>query len=381
TVGQKIRLPYDDKISSAMRNLWKQDLFGDVSIYLEKIVDDKIFLEIKVVERPRLSKYNFRGISKTEGNELKDKLGLVKSRVVTEALRQEAINNIKRYYQEKGFSRTTATVVETRDSLGVNNIILTFTIQKGSKTKINNISIAGNQAINDAKLLRAFKSTKVMSKATLHPVGSENVYEPNLVKENEYWKNLNFLSPSKTLDQLKPYFNFALFNSSKFNEKKYQTDLDGVIALYNKAGYRDASIMADTIYSVENGHLNIDVKVNEGKRYYFGDIDFKGQTKYSSEYLSKILGIKKGDIYNQALLEQRLGKAANPEGTEDISSLYMDDGYLFFNVTPIEVAIVGDTIDYEIRITEGPQATNNRITIVGNDRTSEHVIRRELRTF
>lgn len=381
-VGDEIGVPYDEKLSKAIQNLWKQELFSDISIKATRFVGDKVFLEIVIEERPRLSKYNFKGIRKSEATELKDKVGLVKNRVVTEATKKEAVVRIERYFSEKGFNDISVDVVEFIDSISVNSVVLTFDIDKGTRTRINQINIAGNSVASDTRLKRVLKGTKEMPRISLHPADEISVYEKNERSFDEYMKNFNFLYPSKTLNALDPYFRFNLFTASKFNEKKFETDKQTLIAYYNTLGYRDAIIQEDTVYKVDGGNINIDIKIREGHKYYFGDIEWKGNTKYSGEYLSKVLGIKKGDVYNIELLESRLGKVLTPDGMgDDISSLYMNDGYLFFNIEPIEVSIIDDTINYEMRITEGPQATIKNVIITGNQRTNEHVIRREIRTL
>ncbi len=381
TVGGKVRLPNDESIARALRNLWKQELFSNVSISASKIVGNKMFLEIKVEERPRLSRYNFRGIKKSEATELKEKTGLVKGRVVTEATQKESIVRIKKYFAEKGFGDVNIKVVQTVDTVTNNAVILTFDIDKGNKTHINQINIAGNTQASDLRLKRTLRGTKEMPRFSLYPADKISVYETENRSFGNYLAQKNFLSLSKTLQALDPYVRYNIFSSSKFNVKKYEEDKQSLVGYYNSLGYRDAAVEADTVYKVANGNINVDIKVREGRKYYFGNIEWKGNTKYSNEHLTRILGIKKGDVYNQELLEKRLGRQLSPEGGEDISSLYMDDGYLFFNIDPVEASIIGDTINYEMRITEGPQATIRNVSIVGNDRTNEYVIRRELRTL
>jgi outer membrane protein insertion porin family len=381
TVGEKIKLPNDEKISKAIRNLWKQDLFSDVAVNISKFVGDKIFLEIKVEERPRLSKYNFRGIKKSEAQDLKDKVGLVKSRVVTEATKKEAEVRIQRFFADKGFNGTTVKVLEKGDTAGSNTVILTFDVNKGTKSRINQINIVGNSIATDTRLKRTLKSTKEAPRISLYPADKVSVYGNEERSFSEYANNFGYLSLSKTLNALDPYFRYNFLTSSKYNTKKFEDDKLSLVAYYNSLGYRDAAVANDTVYGVDNGNINIDIRVKEGQKYYFGNMEWRGNTKYSSEYLTQILGIKKGDVYNQDMLDARLGRQLSPEGGQDISSLYMDDGYLFFSIEPIETSVVGDTINYEMRITEGPQATIKNVTINGNDNTNEHVIRRELYTL
>jgi outer membrane protein insertion porin family len=381
SVGKKIKLPYDESISKAIKNLWKQELFSDVNIFVEKIIDDKIFLKINVEERPRLSKYNFKGIRKGEAQELKNKLNLVKSKVITEAAKKESIVRVKRYFEEKGYGNTLVKIREKPDTFLVNSVILTFDIEVGKKTKVNQINISGNESASETRIKRSLKGTKEAGRISFHRADDVSVFEDSSKRSfGKYLTNAGFLSISKTLDALDPYFRPKFLKSSKFNEKKYEEDKEAIIEYYNTLGFRDASILADTIYSVGNGNINVDIKINEGRRYYFGDIKWKGNTKYSNETLTKLLGIKRGDIYDLELLSKRIGTIPDPAG-QDISSLYMDDGYLYFRIDPNETSVVGDTINYEMRITEGAQATINNITIEGNDRTNENVIRREIYTL
>ncbi|MBS1589016.1 MAG: outer membrane protein assembly factor [Bacteroidetes bacterium] len=381
TVGQKLRLPGDEGIARAIKNLWKQDLFSDVRVSITKVLGDKVFLDIHIEERPRLSKYNFRGIKKNEAQELKDKVGLVKSKVVTEATKRDAVSRIRKFFVDKGFGQTKVSVKERPDTTVANSVILTFDIAKGNKTKINQINIAGNTVATDSRLKRTFSATKEMPRLTLHRADAESIYPTDKITLSDYAKSLGFLSITKTIETLDPYFRFkGIFSSSKFNDQKYQDDKQNLIDYYNSLGYRDASIVDDTVYNISNGNINIDLTVKEGHRYYFGDIKWRGNTKYPDSTLADMLGIKKGDVYNQELLNKRLGVQPSPDGG-DVSSLYMDDGYLFFRIEPRETSIVGDTINFEMAITEGPQATIKNVTISGNNRTNEHVIRRELRTL
>ena len=383
TVGQKLHLPNDESIAKAIKSLWKQELFSNVNITITKYIDDKVFINIAVEERPRLSRFNFRNIKQNEAKELKGKISLVANKVVTEATKKEATERIKKYYTDKGFGRVQVKVLERKDSTAANKVILTFVIDKGNKTHINQVNIVGAENASEARLKRSLKDTKEMTRITLHPGAEVNVYPVPKRSFKKYVNQFGFLSPTKTLDALDQYFKFKLFSSSKFNATKFEADKTSMINYYNTLGYRDASVAADTVYPVMNGNINVDIRIKEGHKYYFGDITFKGNTKYSSEFLTRALGIKKGDTYNAALLETRMGRQLSPDGNgEDVSSLYMDDGYLFFNIEPVETSISGgDTINLEMRISEGSQATIRDINITGNERTNEHVIRRDIRTL
>jgi len=380
TIGDKIKLPNDASIAKAIQNLWKQNLFANIEINESKIVGEKIFLDIHITERPRLSKYNFKGAKENDVKEIKEKIGLVKSKVITEATKQNAVEKIKKYFIEKGYSNIAVGVSEKKDTSLINMAILTFTINKGQKVKINQINIFGNENATTLKLKGNMKGSKEMARLSLKSANDESVLGINQNRRKEYFIGKGFFSLTKTLQLIDPYFRYKIFSASKFNAKKYEDDKQAIVEYYNSIGYRDAAIEKDTFYSAKNGHLNIDVKVKEGKRYYFGEIEWKGNTKYTNEQLTKHTGIKKGDIYNNELLQKRLGKIPTQEA-DDISSLYLDDGYLAFNTELVEKSIIEDTINFEVKVIEGEQYTIRNVNIAGNDKTHEHVIRRELRTY
>lgn len=378
--GDKIRVPNDPKIAKAIQNLWKQNLFANIEIIADRFEGDKVFIILQIQERPRLSKFNFRGVKDNDAKELKDKVNLVKNKVVTEAAKQNAGEKVRKYFVEKGYANAKVQVVERPDTAYLNAVILTFNVYKGQKVKINQINVFGNEHATSLKLKKQMKGSKEMARISLFSADQESVYGKNETDFKSYLKGKGFLSISKTAQLIDPYLRYGVFSASKFNEKKYEEDKLSLIEYYNSIGYRDATIVADTLYNASNGHLNIDVKINEGNRYYFGEIEWKGNTKYTTEQLTKMLGIKRGDVFNQELLNKRLGKTPSMEG-DDISSLYLDDGYLGFNTEASEKSVIGDTINFEIRLTEGEQYTLRSIHIAGNDKTHEHVIRRELRTL
>jgi outer membrane protein insertion porin family len=381
SVGDKVTYPGGDNFSKAINNLWKQNLFSNIEIFFTKIQGDNIGLEIHVTERPRLSNYVFKGTRKADNEELGKKTGLVKGRVVTENTKISAVQAIQKFYTEKGFQSAEVKVEEIPDPTKTNTVTVVFNVNRGPKVRINEVNFYGNENISDIKLKKQMKGTKEMTKITIHPSEKRHTYgADSQTSFKDYISDLGFLSITKTKEYLDPYFRFKLFSSAKFNETKYTDDKDKVLQYYNSLGYRDAAIEADTQYINERGSLNVDLKVSEGHRYYFGDITWKGNTKYSDSILNLILGIKKGDIYNVQTLNRKLGKELTQEGG-DISGLYQDDGYLFFHIDPVETAVYNDTIDFEIRMSEGPQATIKNITISGNEKTKEHVIRREIRTL
>ena len=385
-VGDKVMLPGADNFSKAIANLWKQNLISNVDIYFTKLTGKKLSVEIAITERPRLSSFKFEGIKKGEGDDLNGKVGLIKGRVVTENMKRSAVEAIKKFFIDKGYRGVNVVISEEKANKAANTTSLLFTIDKGSKVKVSEIDFAGNDNVSDTRLKKQMKGTKEMSRFTIHPAKNINPYASDSNRStshlnfHEYLKQDAFLSPSKTKEFLDPYVRLKFLTSAKFNDKKYLEDKEKILNYYNSLGYRDAQIIADTQYFNDKGNLNVAIKLSEGHKYYFGNITWKGNTKYSDSVLNLILGIRKGETYNIETLNRKLGKQASPEGG-DISSLYQDDGYLFFHVDPVETAVYNDTIDHEIRIVEGPQASIGKVNITGNDKTKEYVIRRELRTI
>ncbi|HFA51643.1 MAG TPA: outer membrane protein assembly factor BamA [Bacteroidetes bacterium] len=333
-VGDRVRIPGGD-IPRAMKSLWKLSLFTDVQIYKEKTIGDVVFLEIVVRERPRLTTHSFKGVKKTNHDDLNEEVNkfLIKGGIVTESIKSNAAHAIKQYYIEKGFFDVDVKVKELVDSSRINAVRLVFDINKGNKVKIQDITFSGNTNIKDRKLRNLMKNTR---------------------------RKRRILAGSKLI------------------RKEYEEDKKALIAYYNKGGYRDALIVSDSTWREEDGDLRIHINLNEGNQYYFRNITWKGNSIYDTKTLDNVLGIKTGDIYNSELLETRLQFS---QDGRDVSSLYMDNGYLFFSVDPVEIAVTDDSIDLQLRIFEGPQATIDKVTIKGNDRTHEHVIRRELRTI
>lgn len=338
-VGSTIKIP-SEMISKAIRKLWKQGLFVDVNINIKNIVGDLVFLVINVKEYPRFARHGFVGIPKGQHDDANAavKRFLQKGRAATQSMKMNAVQALKDVYVEKGFLDVKVNVKEEEDKILKNSIRWTFFINRGKKVRIEKINFFGVKEMKKGKLYRNMKETK----------------------RNNIW---------------------AIFKPSKFIQDLYEEDKNNLIALYNNFGHRDAIITKDSVYLVQKKKkkvMHIDIHVDEGKVYKFGDIVFKGNTTYSDAVLKSILGIKKGDVYNAGLLETRLSFDRNGR---DISTLYMDNGYLFFRVDPVEKGIVEDSVQMEIRISEGPIAIIDKVIIRGNDRTHEHVIRRELRTL
>jgi outer membrane protein insertion porin family len=377
--GDEVAIPGGDNFAKSIRKLMDQNYFSDVSIYLTDLVGKEIDVEINVTERPRLSKFNFLGVKKSDIDELSGKTGLTPNRVVTDNMKITAVEGIKKYYAEKGFQDAKVTIKEKKDAARKNNLLLDFVVDKGPKVRINNINFGGN-LIEETKLKKSLKEVHEKSRLTLFPINDR----PVIVKTSpynfeKYMSEKGFLTFTKTRKILNSYARFSL-SSSKFNIKKYEESKDNLLDYYNSLGFRDAVIERDTVYHNAGGNLNIDLQMKEGRKYYFGNINWRGNTKYTDSILSVILNIKKGEIYNREILFNKLGKTPTAEGG-DVSGLYQDDGYLFFRVDPIETAVYNDTIDFEIRVVEGPQATIKTIRIAGNEKTKDFVIRREIRTL
>ena len=382
SVGDEVAIPGGDNFSKAINKLWAQNYFSNVEIYITNLKGSNIEIEIAVTERARLSTFNFLGIPKGQADELMGKVGLIKGRIVTENSKQNAIEIIKKFYSEKGYESATVLIQEIKDSAISNAVSLNFIVNKGKKVKIDNIAFEGNEEIDAIKLKKKMKDTKEKARLTLYPPKTQGGFiKPQTYTFNDYLKDKGYLTYSLTKKVLDPFVRLKIFTGAKFDAKKYAQDKERIIEYYNSIGHRDAVIEKDTTYYNEAGDKNIDIKINEGRKYYFGNITWKGNTKYNDSILTVILGIKKGDVYSLETLNKKLGKGGGPPEGGDISGLFMDDGYLFFRSEAIETAVYKDTIDHEIRLFEGPQATWKEVKITGNDKTKEHVIRRELRTL
>ncbi len=381
-VGDKVQLPGSDAFSKAINKLWKQNLIADVEIFFTKLINKQLYIEIAITERPRLSDFRFLGIKKGEKDDLATKSGLVKDRVVTDNMKMTANDAIHKFYADKGFRNVKVSVKEDKSATAANSVSLTFNINKGNKIKVNSINFSGNENINGLKLKKQMKGTHEMTRLTLHPPKSTSPYgdTSTVISFKKYLREYGYLSITDTKNFVDPFFRFKLFSSSKYNPVKYDEDREGVLAYYNSQGFRDAVIAGHKEVANTQGNLDLYVKVTEGHKYYFGNIAWRGNTKYSDSILNLLLGIHKGDIYNGELLNKRLGKQMSADGSADISSLYMDDGYLFFRIDPIETSVYNDTINFEVRMQEGPQATIGKVEISGNEKTKDYVVRRELRT-
>ena len=335
--GLEVTVPGDD-ISSIVKRLWLQRMFEDVSVSIDSIAPsrDTAFFKISVIERPRVSRWTFSGVKSGEEKELRDRLNLKRGGEFSEYVAKTATDIIKRYYKEKGFLNVDVDVNTKRDTMVRSAIRVQFDVDRGEKVKIKTITFTGADHVKEAKMVRSMKKTRDAR-----------------------------------------FMNF--FSSKKFNESEYVNDKKALISVFNEAGYRDARIVKDTMYYVEPGRLQIDFEIDEGKKYYFRDITWTGNSVFASQSLDQLLMINKGDVYDVVTMEKRLyGGGKETEG--NVSTLYRDNGYLFFNLQPVELNIEGDSVDVEIRIVEGKPATLNNIIINGNDLTNERVIRRQLFT-
>lgn len=376
-VGDKIKVP-GDEISSAIKKLWKQGIVGNVSIFASKVEGDKIWLVIELTERPRLTKFIIEGVNKTKKGEIEDKIDLTRGKVLTDVVLKNTELAVRRYLEGKGYLNAKVNVIQQSDSVIRNSSYLKIVIQKGQKVKIRNINFNGNENFTSAKLRSKLKNTGVIPKFSLPTdlieKGSKLIWPPNLI---EFITNSKKTSKEDFREYLASHVNFNFFKSGKYVKAEFKEDQESLISFYNSKGFRDAEIVSDTIYDISNKHMNIDIRVNEGNKYYFRNIDWTGNFIYNEKQLASILGIEKGDVYDLDLVNKKLN--FNPTGP-DISSLYMDDGYLFFNINPVEVGIYQDSIDLEMRVYEGAQATIDKIIISGNDKTNDHVILRQLWT-
>ena len=374
-VDDRIDVP-GDAISSALKKLWGQGIIGDVKILVTKIEGEDIYLLLDLTERPRFSRVEFEGINKTQEGELRDKVN-IRGRVVRDDVLNTAKRNIEKYYLDKGFLNTEVKIIQDRDTTLPNSVKLRFDIDPKSKVKINEIAFYGNDEISDRALKGKLKKTKEHARVSIF----KDVYSRLLDADEESLTRSLLSSQVATSEEVNSYINknFKLnfFNGSKYNPKEYRADKDKAIAFYNSKGFRDAKILEDSIYKFSEDKINIDISLVEGNKYYYRNISFTGNYIHDDAVLLAKLGIQKGDVYDKETLDKRLNY--DPQKGDDVSSLYQDNGYLFFSIDPVEVNVSGDSIDLEMRIFEGPQVTVNSVGIKGNDRTSDHVVMREIR--
>ncbi len=333
-VGDRIDIP-GDRITTAIEKLWDQKLFDEIAISVKDYInDDAVILEIYLKELPRLSKFSFTGVKKSRIDDLRDLIKLNRGKVVNDNLVVNTENRLRKYNVEKGYLNAKITIDQKPDPNEENGMILDIAIDKGERVKIQEIVFHGNDEVEGKKLRATMKNTK----------------QKGIMR---------------------------IFKSSKFLEYEYDEDLDKIIGYYNTLGYRDAYVVKDSLYAYNDESVMLEIWIDEGNRYYFRNITWLGNTKYTNSELAKVLDIEKGDVYDQARLESRLYGSVDGN---DITSMYMDEGHLFFDIRPVEIYADADSIDIEMRLREGQPARINRVYVTGNTRTNDHVIMREIRT-
>jgi outer membrane protein insertion porin family len=336
-VGQPITIP-GDQLSAVIKKLWSLELFSDVAMYQTKIEGDKIFLELNILERPTLSKVTVYGVKKRKVDEIIDDTDLKKGKKITESLIANTKGYLENKYRKQGFLNAKVNIATAADTTGTNTESMVVNVKKGDKVKIKSITFEGNDKVKAKRLRRALGKAKIRKK-----------------KLGAFWQR------------------------SKYMDEEFKEGLKNVVDAYAEKGYRDARVLSDTFIKVDENNIALKIKVEEGNKYYFGNIDFVGNSVYTDRQLSQVLGIKKGDTYNGVLLKERIADNSKPDAI-DITNQYQNNGYLFSQINPVEVAAVNDTIDFEIRIIEGKETFLDHVTVVGNDKTNDHVIFRELRT-
>ena len=335
--GMEVTVP-SEEMSSIVSRLWAQRYFEDVAVVVDSIAPsrDTAFFKIAIMERPRVSRWTFSGVKSGEQKELMERLNLRRGGEFSDYVAKTSSDIIKRFYKEKGFLNVKVDVNTKRDTVIRSAIRVQFAVDRGEKVKIKTITFTGNDNVKEGKLVKAMKKTR-----------------------DARFRNF--------------------FSSKKFNEAEYDNDKRAMINAFNEAGYRDARIVKDTMYYIEPGRLQIDFEIDEGRRYYFRDITWTGNSVYPTETLNEVLMIEKGDVYDVVTMEKRLF-GGGKQNEYDVSKLYRDNGYLFFNIQPVELNVEGDSVDVEMRVVEGKPATLNNIVINGNDLTNERVIRRQVFT-
>ena len=376
-VGDKVKIP-GEKFNNAIKKLWKQGIIDNIGIKATKVEDNKIWLELEILERSRMSSFIISGVNKTKREEIEDKIKLVKGKILTDIIIKNTKKQVKNYLTGKGFINAKIDIYSIKDTKIGNNVILKIDIKKGKRIKIKNIIFEGNKSVSSAKLKSKMKKTGERSLLQL----PSRIFKTMLRLLNPV-NLVHFLTHKDTndsikfIDKINKYAKPNIFKAKKLIKSEYENDKKLLIDYYLSQGYRDAKIVYDSIKTLDERSLEIKIKIDEGQKYYFRNISWKGNFIYATPTLEKILGIKKGDIYDLENLNKKLNY--DPTGI-DISSLYLDNGYLFFNIRPIEINVTEDSIDVEMRIYEGEQATINEVTISGNFRTNDYVIMRELRT-
>ena len=374
-VDDQISVP-GDAISNALKKLWAQGIIGDVRILVTKIEGDDIYLLMELTERPRFSRVEFTGVNQTQESELEKKVE-IRGRIVREDVLNNAQRKISDYFVDKGYLNAAVKVVQERDTTLPNSVKLRFDVDRGSKVRINQIAIDGNENIPDRRIKKRMKGTKEHPRVHIFKDIFGRLFNATPQSAADAIVHRNPISDEEVIAYIHRNFKLNFFNGSKFVRSDFRDDKKSVVDFYNSRGYRDAEIVRDSVFTFDTNTINIDLDIEEGQQYYYRNITFSGNYIHDDEILRAKLGISKGDIYNKERMDKRLNY--DPQRGDDISSLYQDDGYLFFNIDPVEVNVQGDSIDIELRIMEGPQVTVNSVSIEGNERTSDHVVMREIR--
>ncbi len=336
-IGQQITVP-GEEISAVIKKLWGLELFTNISMYQTKIEGDKIFLELNIIERPTLTNVTIYGVKKRKVQGVIDDTDLKKGKKITESLIANTKTYLENKYKKQGYLNTKVTIATAKDTSATNAESMVINVKKGDKVKINEIVFTGNEQLKNKRLRKALGKAKIRKK-----------------KVGAFWQR------------------------SKYMEEEFKDGLKNIVDAYAEKGYRDARVVSDTFIKVNENNIRLEIGVEEGDKYYFGDINFVGNTVYSDRALARVLGIRKGETYNGVLLKKRIADDTKPDA-EDLTNLYQNNGYLFSSINPVEVSAANDTIDFEIRIIEGKETFLDHVTVVGNDKTNDHVIFRELRT-
>ncbi len=376
-VGDRIPIP-GREISEAIRKLWDQGVIADVSFWLTRVEGDQAYLEVKLQERPRILSYAFEGINNNQRNELGEQLG-VEGRVASAPVIKNSELLIKKFFVGKGYLNATVKTVQNRDTVVSDGVRLNFIVDKKTKVKINRISFEGNDSFSRQRLKKTLKNTHEKPRFWLVNRLVDQLFKTKPSKVVDYVDSSYTVSGQEFRDFISNNVKLNFLQGSKFIQNDFDDDTRNLVDFYNSKGYRDAEVIDTDVRDVNGDFIDVDIKIEEGKRYYIRDISWIGNYKYSDDTLATVLGIEKGDVYNQ----QRIIERTEYDGKtgDDLSSLYMDDGYLFFNLDVVEVRVEDDSVDLEMRIREGEQATIKRIILKGNDRTSDHVVLREIRTL
>lgn len=376
-VGDRIAIP-GTEISEAIKKLWEQGLIADVSFWLTRVEGDQAYIEVKLVERPRILGHSFEGLNGSQKNELSEKLAIEGRQASAPVIKNSELA-IKRYFIEKGFLNTTVKTVQIRDTVVSDGVRLRFEVDKNAKVKIDKISFEGNESFPKKRLKRTLKNTHEKPRFWLVQRLVEEVVKTKPKSLVNYFGSSYPVSDEDFKTFINNNVKLNVLQGSKYIQKDFEVDKGTLIDFYNNNGYRDAVVVESNVTSVDKEFVNVDIEVSEGNQYYVRDIEWVGNYKYSDDTLASILAINKGDIYSPQRIVERT--EFDGQSGDDLSSLYMDDGYLFFNLDVVEIRVEDDSVDLEMRIREGEQATIKRIILKGNDRTSDHVVLREIRTL